>query len=60
MTCSLYFPHLCTRFWKWSFIKHSYTFIKLDCKSWYLWFSFTENEVRESDLVEETAWKPNV
>jgi hypothetical protein len=32
VTCSLYFPHLCTRFWKWSFIKHSHTFIKLDCK----------------------------
>lgn len=57
---SLYFPHLCTRFWKWFFIKHSHTFIKLNCKSWYLWFSFTENEVRKSDLVEEPAWKPNV
>jgi len=33
VTCSLYFPHLCTRFWKWSFIKHSHTSNKLDCKS---------------------------
>jgi len=53
VTCSLYFSHLYTTFWKWSFVKHSHTFIKLR-------FSFTENAVRKSDLVEEPAWKPNV